>query len=250
MVFQRGGRRPYRRGVQARVNSQRSRAKKARLGYSGAFKSGRRAGRRVSAASYRRQCLLGTHPEKKFVDSAIAYAPGAGGAVGIGVDIDQGATESNRVGRKATVTDILFKGHIAFGATTGAAPDGVNRVRVLLVQDTQPNGALPTAINIFGAAADINSYRDLPNASRFKILYNKLFTRGPPCAVGDGTTNWNLASYVPVRANIKCCIPFEFSGTGSGIADQTTNSVVWVLFEEASAPATTTQITQRIRFVE
>lgn len=210
---------------------------------------GRRAGGR------RRECLLGTHPEKKWKDTAISISPGAGGLVTTLAVVPQGATESDRTGRKAIITDVLVKGHIAFGATLGTTSTlTANRVRIMIVQDTQPNKALFASTVIHGSSADINSYMNLVQAKRFKILFNKVYTNNGSAGHGNGDTAQDYGgSFVPFNINIKCCIDMEFDeavGTDGTVDEQTINSISFLTYEETSSPPTTVHGIQRIRFVE
>ena len=221
----------------------------------------RRAGRRKYArggrfkrgGKSRRACLMGTHPEKKFVDLALTPAPAVTGTVSLLSLIAQDVTESARVGRKAIITDILIKGHvqIAAGASSSA---GNNRVRFDIVQDTQTNGATFTVADYVNTAgtADINSYRDLSHAHRFKTLATKTMTVNAAAGGGDGTTNWTSQTWRPFQMRVKCCIPIEYDASAAtgAIGTQQVNSIHLVSFEEAASPATTTVLNSRIRFVE
>ncbi len=221
----------------------------------GARRAGRRRVRRGGrfkrgGGKSRRACLMGTHPEKKFKDvAAITVSPAATAQFVLLSEIDQGATESDRVGRKAIITDILVKGHMLISSATAAPPVGNNRIRIDVVQDTQPN-ALIFAGTTYLATDDINSYMNLTNASRFKTLYSKTTTVNPSAACGNGTTNFSLAQYRNIHINLKTCIEMEYKGTGNGVADQTTNSIYLLAWEEASAPSTALHLYSRIRFVE
>ena len=196
---------------------------------------------------------MGTHPEKKFSDASVTISPDATGQSTTACVIPQGAGDSDRVGRKCIVTDFLLKGHIAWGPTTGASPLTGNRVRFILVQDTQPNLLLPTAAQVFGSSADINSYMKLVNAKRFKFLFDRTYTRNGKAGHGDGTTNDFGGYFLPISFNLKPCIDFEFDedvDTAGTVASQTINSLTFISFEEASSPATTIHFIQRVRFVD
>ncbi len=247
-------------------NSRRSSQKKRRLGYSGrgprpaSFKNrfvGRRAGLHIgynaSGSKSRRACLMGRHPEKKFLDTALDETPNAStGSFQELVAIGQGATDSDRVGRKAIITDVLVKGHLQFAQTDGAAPLTENRMRVMIVQDTQPNGVLWTSAQLF-ASTDINSYKKLINAKRFKVHYDHTFTRGSSSGHGDGTANDTGPTFIPFNINIKCCIDMEYDeavGTSGTIDEQTLNSLQLWCIEEAGTPNTLIHGQCRVRFVE
>lgn len=212
-----------------------------------------RGGRFKKGGKTRRSCLLGTHPEKKFVDLALTPSPTVTGTVSLLSLIPQDVTESSRIGRKAIVTDILIKGHVQIAAGANQA-DGNNRVRFDIVQDMQTNGATFTVADYCNTAgtADINSYRDLSHAKRFKTLASKTMTVNAASGGGDGTTNWTAQTWRPFQMSVKCCITIEYDASvATGvIATQAVNSIHLVSFEEQASPATTTNLNSRIRFVE
>ncbi len=240
----RRGRRPGRRVTFLR--SVASAAKKTRLGYSGARPH---IGYKAGGSLQRRDCLMGRHPEKKFLDLGHNGTPSVTGITSIMSIIAQGADESERIGRKTIITDILYKGHFAWGSTTGTAPLTANRVRMLVVQDTQPNKAV-FAITDVMETADINSYRNLAQAKRFNILFDRVYTRSGSAGHGDGTANDFGTYWFPFNVNIKCCIDMEYSGADGAIDKQTINSVHLLFFSETASPAVTVVGNSRIRFVE
>lgn len=202
--------------------------------------------------SKRAQCLSGSHPEKKWVDLvSVTWDPSVTGQTLFLPAIAQGATESQRVGRKCQITDILCNGQISF--TNVQAREGINRVRLMLVHDTQPNKLVfPTgSVVANGATGDLQGYRVLVNASRFKVLYDRTFSSVAPAGGGDGGANdWSSGNMIGFRINVKCCIDMEYTSNTGAITECTTNSLHWLAFEEKTTPLTTISQTCRIRFVE
>ena len=199
----------------------------------------------------RRACLLGMRPEKKFVDLALTSDPTVTGAVSLLSAVVQGDTESQRIGRKIIVTDILIKGHLKLAG--GANSATANRIRLAVVWDKQSNGASMTAGLVWNTAgtADINSYRDLSHVGRFVILHDKVHTMMMPLS-GNGTTDQSGDAMRDVHISIKCCIPIEFdaSATTGAITTQQVNSLHFVAFEEATGPTTELQLNSRLRYVD
>ncbi len=198
----------------------------------------------------RRACITGRRPEKKFVDVAADQSPSTTGAVLLMSGIAQGDTESTRVGRKATITNIMLKGHIHLA--TEASNNPRNRVRICVVWDHSTNGALFAGSDVFNTAgtADLNSYRDLSLIGRFTVLFDKVYTMVTPFA-GNGTAN-DTGDYLrDVRINIKCCIPIEFDASAStgAVTTQQVNSVSLLTFEESTTPATSLHFVSRIRYI-
>lgn len=210
-----------------------------------------RRGGRFKSGGYkkkgRRACLLGMNPEKKFVDLNVSDLPAVTGTVTLLSLIPQGDGESERVGRKAVITDILLKGFVILSATASTAAS--NRVRISIVQDKQTNGAAFVPADVFNTlgTADINSYRDLSHIGRFNVLFDKIYTINMPF----GATQSGSALRA-VSINIKCCIPIEYdaSATTGAITTQQVNSLHLLTFEEAASPATTFTHVSRIRYVD
>ncbi len=198
----------------------------------------------------RRACLLGMNPEKKFLDTVFSPSPAATGTLTTLAVIVQGDGESQRIGRKVNVTDIICHGRIRL-ASLGSSTDAANRVRIMVVLDRSTNGAAftPAALMNTAGTADIDSFRDLSHIGRFEVLYNKLWTINP--AYTGQTAATSVETFRDVRFNIKGCWPIEYdaSATTGAITTQQVNSLHILTFEERTLGATTTELTTRIRYV-
>ncbi len=120
-------------------------------------------------------------PELKFrtrditpVNLAIAgdFLTGADNLLGLA----QGTSESTRLGRKITLKSLGIKGRLTWDPTVA---DQFNRCRVMVVHDTQANGAVPAAVTTLLQTADIDSYRNLLSGRRFRVLQDKTYTFNP-----------------------------------------------------------------------
>lgn len=199
----------------------------------------------------RRSCLLGMNPEKKFVDIGLSTLPAVTGTVDLLSLVPQGPEESQRVGRKISITNINIKGHILLSGTTAAVT--ANRVRIAVVWDKQSNGTAMTAAQVWNIAgtADINAYRALDNIGRFVILYDKVHSVSVPLA-GLNASLQSGTALRTVNISIKCCIPIEYDNSANtgAMSTQLVNSVHLVTFEEVTSPATTFSHISRIRYVD
>lgn len=211
------------------------------------YKRGGRFKRRISARS---RCLSGGQPEKKFLDAAFTTSPSATGTINTLAIIPQGDGESERIGRKAIITNILAHGFLEFTSSTNAQVG--NRVRVMVVMDRSTNGLTFSAADLMNIAgtADIDAFRDLSHVGRFDVLYNNLMTMNPSIS-GDGTTNRVAGTVRNIAFNIKCCVPIEYdaSATTGAITTQQVNSLHLLMFETVATPATTVNLTVRVRYV-
>lgn len=200
----------------------------------------------------RRNCLRGGNPEKKFLDLVVASAPAETGTITTLGIIPQGDGESERIGRKATITDLMFQGHVIFG--TAAFGLNANTVRIDVVQDHSTNGATFSAAdycNIAGTS-DEKAYRDLSHQGRFTCLWSKRVTMSASAGSGDGTTNIGAQSIRDIDVHLKCCIPIEFDASAStgAITTQQVNSLHFITWETNATPTTALHVVSRIRFVD
>ncbi len=166
--------------------------------------------------------------------------------------IGQGVTESTRIGRKAVIKSIGWRGQlnlIAFAGTTIQAP---TTVRLLLVQDKQCNGAAPDVSGTNGLlqSANFQSFNDLTNKGRFKVLSDQTIAMNAQAGAGDGTTNDSGAVHENFTVFKKCNIPIEYSGTASPsvIGELRTNNIFGILIASSSGSNVTLDSKFRFRF--
>lgn len=185
--------------------------------------------------------------EKKFLDMQPSITGGIGtsgtfmantGVVATTttiVDIPQGTGESQRIGRKCTITNLHCKFILSFdGAAetnTTAATFTHDTVRCMIFWDKQCNGTAATAVDLLNAD-NWHSYRNLANSKRFNILYDK--TRSYNCnalAYGDGATNASRQIHRDFHfsVNKKVFIPIEYSSTTGGLTEISSNNIgiIW-----------------------
>ena len=126
----------------------------------------------VEALSLRR-ALLGMM-EKKVVDTASAsYACDTTGSVTLLNSMAQGSDFTNRIGRKYTNVAVQLEGFL--GPQDNSI--GTTKCRVMLIYDSQPNGALPAIADVLTASTS-NAFMNLNNRDRFKVLCDENYTLG------------------------------------------------------------------------
>lgn len=89
-----------------------------------------------------------------------------------------GSDMNERNGRRICMKSVSIKGYIVLDAALGiVSPElaDAQLIRVCLIWDYQPNGALPTIANIFTTNAPW-AQLNLNNRDRFKMLHNETFT--------------------------------------------------------------------------
>lgn len=160
-----------------------------------------------------------------FPTAAASFTP-ATAAVSAGsfCQIPQGDTEYQRIGREVCITSIMLKGQIYLpqGNSVFADPS-----RILIVQDTQCNGAIPTVNNVLnftGQTVSINSFNNLENSKRFIILsdtYHDMNTTS-----SNGVTAGNLTmTQVNIFKKVNIPIMFNTTNINGAITTLTSNNI-------------------------
>ncbi len=166
--------------------------------------------------------------------------------------IGQGITESTRIGRKAVIHSIGWRGKLNLEAVAGTVTGAPQTIRLMLVQDTQCNGAAPAVSTDSGVleTASYQSFNNLSNKGRFKTLFDKTIAMNPMAGAGNGTAN----DTAPVDRNFtffkKCRIPIEYSGVAnpSVITEVRTNNIFGIMIINNTFSGTNLQSKFRFRF--
>ncbi len=139
--------------------------------------------------------------------------------------IAQGTAEDERLGRKCTVKRIMFRYNLTLPVVTDTPIS--ETVRMIVYLDTQCNGATATASGVTGILTSDNyqSYNNLANSQRFRILYDRLHFLAAPSGAGNGTAN----DFSPYQVNgsfyKKCDIPLEFNSTTGALTEIRSNNI-------------------------
>lgn len=136
--------------------------------------------------------------------------------------IAQGVTESTRVGRKCTIRKILWRYNMILNAS--GAINTSETVRMILYQDKQCNGAAATVTDIL-ESDNYQSFRNLANSGRFKILMDRVYSLQHTAGAGDGTANDAAPLDVNDQFYQDCNIPLEFNSTTGAITEIRSNNL-------------------------
>ena len=202
----------------------------------------------------RRGCV--TPAEKKFNDFAWAGSAITTSWTGQGhtggeslVIIAQGVTESTRVGRKVCVHDINIKGRVSMAAGT-TVTGGHNQVHLQLILDNQCNGANATMADIYETVASgIDSYRNLANQRRFRVLWKKSITLNAPLA-GDGSTQDHPTIIRSFAMHKSCEIPIVYDATTGVVGEIQSSNIFLIAVAHQTTAACTLNARGRVRFVD
>ncbi len=199
--------------------------------------------------------------ELKFFDAtkgstAMATAwtsiqPAAGDALSVPAI---GTGESQRDGRVFTIRSIFLKGLISMVVSESAtAPLDDQTYRLVLVWDTQTNGAAITATDVMdaGATTDVNSFRNLQNSKRFIVLHDTGTRRiARTSQTNEGAVNLfaGPSVFIPWKMNkaFKDGIKVRTIGTTANVTSISDNSIA--LIGIASSTAVFINYESRCRF--
>ncbi len=168
--------------------------------------------------------------------------------------IGQGVTESTRIGRKAVIKSIGWRGALALQPLAGAALQPPATIRMILVQDSQCNGAAPAVSGTNGllVAANYQSFNTLINKGRFRVLMDKSFNMNCMAGAGDGAANDSAPFRKTFSYFKKCNIPIEYSGTAtpSVITELRTNNIFGIMISSSSGSTVNLDSKFRFRFAD
>ncbi len=187
--------------------------------------------------------------EMKFFDTTRAFAaPSATGTImnlSLAL-VPQGVTEATRIGRKYTIRHVGMKGHFRLVNGTAAATTG-DRVRVIVYQDKQTNGATAAVTDILETAV-VDSFYNLANQGRFNILMDRQVVTNSMGGAGNGTSDTFAEVYKLFNFNKRCTIAIENSTTDGAVTGMRSNNIGVLAISHAAL--TEFGYTSRIRFTD
>ncbi len=165
--------------------------------------------------------------------------------------IAQDVTESTRVGRKATIKLISWRGQVTLPIQDAVANvlTGVT-CRVILYLDKQANGAAPAVLDILETAVP-HSFYNLANRTRFSILSDRQYALSYSSAGSDGaglmSMNGVVREWIVTK---KCSIPIEWDNTANtgAIATIRSNNIGVCLVAQGGTVGVASSM--RVRFTD
>lgn len=164
-----------------------------------------------------------------------ALATDAAGTTSTLCKIPQGDTEVQRDGRRCIIKSISMRGYIQNCDTTVQTAN----YRVILILDTQANGANPSYADVFKTTTT-NTFNNLENSRRFRTLKSWKVSLSNQIT-GQGVYR-NLKFYK------KCNIPMEYSGTTGAIATIKSNNLIVFTISEGQNNEANLLLEFRLRF--
>lgn len=193
--------------------------------------------------------FAGTGTELKFFDGTGS----AGSVSNAGVidedslnEIVQGAGESQRLGRKCTIKSLHIKGDVTLPPQTAASTSS-DRLRFIVYLDKQTNGSAAAVTDIL-EAANINSYLNLANKGRFRILSDKMHTLVAHGATASGAAYTFGEVAKAFNLNLKLNVPLEFDGATGAITELRSNNIGVLLISHGGIASTSYR--WRVRYAD
>lgn len=140
---------------------------------------------------------------------------------------------NSRDGRQILLKSIYFQCEVHPYGNTMSNGDVV---RVMIIQDSQPNGAIFTTADMFSTTSATYSsvaVNNLNNRSRFKVLMDKKIALDGAVYAASVLTGGNPSTR-QFKRFIKCNIITQYSGTGATIASISTNSLYLLVMSDNS----------------
>ncbi len=192
---------------------------------------------------------FGPGKEAKFADVQTNFAPitTSGTIANIIPNIAQGTTESTRIGRRITITQINGVMHLTkLTTTTVSATSDV--IRCMIILDKQTNGAAPATTDVLETAS-FYSFNNLANKGRFRTLYDKRIALNCQAAAWNGATEDYSEQSKLFKYFKRCSIPIEYDGTTGAITERKSNNI-YVLIISALANSAEAIWHWRVRFTD
>ena len=196
-------------------------------------------------------------PELKFKDSTVAdpsMLPTNIPSVSTGarfissvVALTQGASGSQRIGRKVNVKSLLIRGAIELPAKDFSSGTSwlasTNRVRLVVVLDRQCNATAAAWSDVFDTQAANNSQvdaqRKMENSKRFRILCDKILAFTSPAMISNGANLRSMGTKKTIKKYIKFPkgVPVTYSTTSADpptVAEVITNNILVFLIADSN----------------
>lgn len=158
-----------------------------------------------------------------------------------------GTDYNNRKGRRINVVSIQLRGYMSYPGAASNETDST-MCRIMIIEDSQTNGAAPTMANILQAVTP-TSFMNLDNRERFKVHYDRMFTVTPfntNTTASDGLTN----NTPTINFYKKCNIPVVFEGTAATVGSVSSGALWLVTLGSQATTALRFTASVRVRFVD
>lgn len=189
-------------------------------------------------------------PEKKFIDTSMTTDATTTASITLLNGCQLGTSASTRVGRKICIKSIFMRGSLQ----KENPADGIGQtVRMMIVWDKQPNGAVISSITDLLVSASTDALNNLSNRDRFIVLMDKVRDINPSAGSYTGAA----ASFATQRVSLKKYLNVKLDtiyndGNAGTIADIATGALYLIVIGSVAAGTSDvdTNFNVRIRYTD
>lgn len=155
--------------------------------------------------------------------------------------VPRGTGPSDRIGRKIYIHEIYYRFDIQ-----NILVSEDNKISVAIVQDRQCNGAAPSALDVMDTN-NFQSFLNMENSNRFKILYRKNVLLAARSANNNG-------SYRSVEGRLRfkqpILINFDEADPGTGVGNLQSNNIFLMLYNGSTTTNASVRSNIRLRYTD
>jgi len=144
--------------------------------------------------------------------------------------LQQGTQYYNYLQSRIRLTRIRFKFVLQYSATSLSSTDGnvCDIVRICIVKDKQPNGALPSSTSLVWSQNSITSYRNWLYNDRFEILWDECINMPIVSTYSPSSSNPPLSTIqtIMLNRNIPLNVPVDLLSSTQAVADIASNNIL------------------------
>lgn len=167
-------------------------------------------------------------PELKFHDTVFDTnnISQIGNTKNDSLSIPTGTGESDRIGRKCKIRLYSWRYVLTLNPTT-LGSTAHDQVRLYVIWDKQVNGTDATIAEVL-ESTEVNSFRNLANKNRFRVLGSRTHDLVNRAGAGNGTTDTFSSDMQYGEFNIKCNMDIEYSGVTGAIGEIRSNNILLI----------------------
>lgn len=193
----------------------------------------------------------------------VSVSPSPTGTSSTICGIVQGTGESQRIGRKCTITAMHFRLNFEFlvGGETDMteANTAHETIRYMVIWDKQCNSETMVATDVLQStnptpvAPVYNDFRNLANSKRFRMLRDRTIafnTTAISAFNGSTELSQRVIKDYQINFSLKVFIPIEFDSTTGNIDEIVSNNIAFFLMSKHGARMALTNSTVRLRFID
>ncbi len=143
------------------------------------------------------------------------------------INIAQGTSEVQRIGRKCTLKSISTHIHFFLNSTADET-NGHDTVIFKLIWDKQCNGVIPPIADVIETTNNHLSFNNLANSGRFVTLWSRLLNISVTAAGGNGTAIELVNQGQTLQVYKKLNLPIEYNGTTGTTTEIESNNLFYI----------------------